>query len=144
MVLKKKSSLTPWLIIGGIIVVVIAVAAVYLISPSTKPVTLPDTAITVPPTTASVSVPQAPACTIAIVGSKIPPSSIRLQVMTSSCKAGDITELRVSVNGAQKGILGSSPGTSGMFAGNSGTNNVIVVAEFANGAENVVYQNPAL
>ena len=69
-----------------------------------------------------------------------PPSSIHLQVMANTCRAGDITELRVSVNGAQKGMPGASPGASGTFAGTSGSNSVSVVAKFGNGAESVVYE----
>ncbi|MGD1004675.1 MAG: hypothetical protein ABR887_04570 [Methanoregulaceae archaeon] len=64
--------------------------------------------------------------------------------MTSTCTAGDITELKVSINDAQKGTLSTNPDVSRTFAGTSGTNNVIVVAKYANGAESVVFQNPAL
>jgi hypothetical protein len=64
--------------------------------------------------------------------------------MTSTCTTGEITELRVSVNGAQKGTLSPNPGSGGTFAGTSGSNNVIVTAKYANGAEGVVFQNPAL
>jgi len=53
--------------------------------------------------------------------------------------AGDVTELTVSVNGAQKGTLDASPGARGTFAGTSGTNSVTVVAKFGNDAESVVY-----
>jgi hypothetical protein len=48
------------------------------------------------------------------------------------------------INGEQKGKLGPGPGTSGTFTGKSGSNNVVVAAKFANGAESVVYQNAAL
>jgi hypothetical protein len=51
----------------------------------------------------------------------------------------DVTELRVSVIGAQKGMLDASPGVSGTFAGTSGTNSVTVAAKFGNGTEKVVY-----
>jgi hypothetical protein len=77
---------------------------------------------------------------VAINGQKVQPSSIHLQVMSNTCIPGDITELRVSVNGAQKGMPDASPGASGTFTGTSGTNSVTVVAKFGNGAENVVYQ----
>jgi hypothetical protein len=60
--------------------------------------------------------------------------------MATTCIPGDVIELRVSVNGAQKGMLDASPGASGTFAGTSGTNTVTVVAKFGNGAEEVVYQ----
>jgi hypothetical protein len=60
--------------------------------------------------------------------------------MTNTCIPGDVTKLRVSVKGAQKGVLDASPGASGTFAGTSGTNSVTVVARFGNGAESVVYQ----
>ena len=61
--------------------------------------------------------------------------------MANTCITGDVTELRVSVNGAHKGILDASPGASGTYAGTSGTNAVTVVAKFGNGAESVVYQS---
>ena len=60
--------------------------------------------------------------------------------MVNTCITGDVTELRVSVNGAQKGMLDASPGASGTFTGTSGSNSIMVVAKFANGAESVVYQ----
>ena len=60
--------------------------------------------------------------------------------MANTCIPWDVTRLRVSVNGVQKGMPGASPGASGTFAGTSGTNTVMVVARFANGAESVVYQ----
>jgi len=59
--------------------------------------------------------------------------------MANTCIPGDVTELRVSVNGAQKGMLYASPGASGTFAGTSGSNAVVVVAKFGNGAKSVVY-----
>ena len=80
-----------------------------------------------------------PLYTVAINGQKVPPSSIHLQVMANTCIPGDVTELRVSVNGAQKGMPDATPGASGTFAGTSGTNSVTVVVKFANGAEEVVY-----
>ena len=65
--------------------------------------------------------------------------------MTNQCSAGDISELRVTINGAQqKATLGTSPGSSQIFTGTSGLNNVIVVAKFASGADRVVYENMAL
>ena len=60
--------------------------------------------------------------------------------MANTCIPGDITELRVSVNGQQKGMLDARPGASGTIAGTSGTNMVTVVAKFGNGAESVVYE----
>ena len=36
-------------------------------------------------------------------------------------------------------MLDASPGASGSFAGTSGSNSVMVVAKFGNGAEEVVY-----
>jgi len=126
------------------IILVIIVAAVFLMNPSSQPVKIPApssiSAIDfVAPTT-----PQPPSCTIAINGQKVPPFSIQLSVMADTCIAGDVTALTVSVNGAQKGMLGTSPGASGTFTGTSGTNSVTVVAKFANGAEQVVFQNAAL
>ncbi len=144
MVLTEKSSLSPRLLIGGIIVVVVIVAAVLLMGQSPQPATIPNPAITVPPTKADAPAPAEPACTIAVAGTKVPPSQIQLEVMTNQCSAGDISELSVSINGAQTGTMGASPGTSKTFAGTSGTNTVIVVAKFASGADRVVYENAVL
>ena len=83
-------------------------------------------------------------CGMAYPERKVPPSSIQLRVMASTCSAGDVTALTVSVNGAQKGTLGIAPGTGGTFQASSDISNVIVVAKYANGAESVVYQNAAL
>jgi len=135
-----KRSRLPWLIISGIIIVVIIVAALFLFSPSPQPITIPAPAIISPADFVAPTAPQPPSCTVAINGQKVPPSSIHLQVMANTCIPGDVTELRVSVNGAQKGMLNASPGASGTFAGTSGSNSVTVVAKFANGAEGVVYQ----
>jgi hypothetical protein len=142
--IKEKSLLIPYLIVGGIFVVVIIVAAVLLLLPAPHPVTVPEPVITVPPAAAEEPALQAPSCTIAINGQKIFPDTIQLQVMTSTCSAGDIIELRVSINGAQKGTLSPNTGSSGTFTGTSGSNNVIVTAKYANGAESVVFQNTAL
>jgi len=134
-----KRSRLPWLIIIGIILLVILIAALFLSSPSPQPVTIPSPAIISSTDFVAPTAPQPPSCSIAINGQKVPPSSIQLQVMANTCIPGDITELRVSVNGAQKGMPGASPGASGTFAGTSGTNAVTVVAKFGNGAESVVY-----
>jgi len=136
----SKRSRFPWIIIIGIILLVILIAALFLSSPTPQPVTIPAPAIISSTDFVAPTAPQPPSCTVAINGQKVPPSSIHLQVMANTCIAGDVTELRVSVNGAQKGMLGTSPGASGTFAGTSGTNSVTVVARFANGAESVVYE----
>lgn len=142
-VMKEKSSLTPYLIVAGIIGVFILVVAVILLLPAPQPAPLPTPRLTVPPTVAAEE-GATPPCTIAITGRKNPPATIQLQVMASTCSAGDITELRVLINGEQKGALKTSPGSSGSFTGTSGSNNVIVTAKFSNGAESVVYENAAL
>ena len=134
-----KRSRFPWLIIGGIILLVILVAALFLSSPSPQPVNIPATTGISATDFVAPTAPQPPSCTVAINGQKVPPSSIHLQVMANTCIPGDITELRVSVNGAQKGMLDASPGASGTFSGTSGTDSVTVVAKFVNGAENIVY-----
>jgi hypothetical protein len=136
----SKRSRLPWLIIGGIILLVILIAALFLFSPSPQPVTIPAPSIISATDFVAPTASQPPSCTVAINGQKIPPSSIQLQVMANTCISGDVTGLRVSVNGAQKGMLDTSPGASGTFTGTSGTNTVTVVAKFGNGAESVVYQ----
>jgi hypothetical protein len=85
-----------------------------------------------------------PPCTIAVSGTKIPPDTIQLRIMSSTCFAGDVTELRVQINGEQQGTLAPNPGSDGTFTGSSGPNSVIVTAQFSNGARGVVYQNAAL
>ena len=136
----SKRSRLPLLIIGGIILFVILIAALFLFSPSPQPVTIPAPSIISATDFVAPTASQPPSCTVAINGQKIPPSSIQLQVMANTCISGDVTGLRVSVNGAQKGMLDTSPGASGTFTGTSGTNTVTVVAKFGNGAESVVYQ----
>jgi hypothetical protein len=135
-----KRSRLPWLIIIGIILLVILIAALFLSSPSPQPITIPSPAIISSTDFVAPTAPQPPSCTVAINGQKVSPSSIHLQVMANTCISGDVTELRVSVNGQQKGMLGTSPGASGTFAGTSGSNSVTVVAKFGNGAESVVYE----
>lgn len=142
-VITEKSPMTPYLIVAGIIGVIILVVAVILLLPAPQPAPLTTPQLTVPPTAAAVQT-ASPPCTIAITGRKTPPATIQLQVMTSTCFAGDIIDLRVSVNGEQKGTLKTNPGSSGTFTGKPGSNNVVVAATFANGAESVVYQNAAL
>ena len=136
----SKRSRLPWLIIGGIILLVILIAALFLFSPSPQPVTIPAPSIISATDFVAPTASQPPSCTVAINGQKVPHASIHLQVMANTCIPGDVTGLRVSVNGAQKGMLDASPGASGTFAGTSGTNTVRVVAKFGNGAESVVYQ----
>ena len=145
-VLKHKSPLTPYLIIAVLAVVVIAAVALLLLFPAPAPsaesiASVP--AVSPAGSAGAVSVPSTPACTIAIAGSRAG-SSLRLQVMTSTCAAGEVTSLRVSVNGASAGTLAPTAGSGGTFTGTAGTNNVIVTAKFTNGAEKVMYQNPAL
>lgn len=142
-VITEKRSMTPYLIVAGIIGVIILIVAILLLLTAPQPAPQPVPQLTVPPTPAAAEA-ASPTCTIAITGRKTPPSAILLQVMTSTCYAGDITELRVMINGEQKGTLSTSPGSSETFTGTSGSNNVIVTATFANGAESVVFQNAAL
>jgi len=140
-VLKKKNPMTPYLAIAGLAVIVVVIVAFVLTSPVSGPGTTIDTGAAISPTSAAVAAPTQPTCTIAISGSKVSSSSLRLQVMTSTCSAGDVTELRVSVNGVQAGTLGTGAGASGTFAGSG---SVIVTAKFASGAEKIMFQNAAL
>ena len=116
----SRRSRLPLFINGGIILLVILIAALFLSSPSPQPITIPSPAIISSTDFVVPTAPQPPACTVAINGQKVPPSSIHLQVMANTCIPGDISELMVSVNGAQKGMLDASPGSSGTFAGTSG------------------------
>ena len=136
----SKRSRLPWLIIIAIILLVILIAGLFLYSPSPQPVTIPATTGITATDFVAPTAPQPPSCTVAINGQKIPPSSVHLQVMANTCIPGDVTELRVSVNGVEMGMLDTLPGASGIFAGTSGSNTVTVVAKFRNNADSVVYQ----
>ena len=139
-VLKKKNPLTPYLIVAGLAVIVVVIVAFVLTSPTPNPGTTIDAGAAISSTSAVAAVPTQPTCTVAISGSRVS-SSVRLQVMTSTCSAGDVTELQVSVNGVKAGTLGTGAGASGTFAGSG---SVIVTAKFASGAEKIMYQNAAL
>lgn len=147
----RKSRAIPYFIIGCTILVAVVVAVVFLLLPASQPVLepapnpapQPAPHPAVIPAVAEVPLPTL-SCTIAITGSKIPPATIRLQVMSSTCFAGDVTGLRVRINGEEVGTLTPDPGSGGSFTATSGPNNVVVVATFANGAESVVFQNAAL
>jgi predicted nucleic acid-binding Zn ribbon protein len=147
----RKSRAIPYFIIGCIILVAVVIAVAFLLlpapqpvpEPASNPVPQPAPLSAVIPAAAEVPVPTL-SCTIAITGSKIPPATIRLQVMSCTCFAGDVTGLRVRINGEEVGTLAPDPGSGGSFTGTSGPNNVIVVAAFASGAESVIYQNAAL
>jgi len=143
--LPKKSPLTPYIVIGILVVVAVVIVAVLLTNPAQGPSagsSLPA-AVTLMPAGGGVAIPTQPACTIAVSGSRASAASIRLQVMAGTCSSGDITSLQVSINGAGKGTLGTSPGASAAFDAPA-SSSIVVTAKFANGAESVVYQNPAL
>ena len=145
MVFTKKSSLKTYLIIIALVVIVVAVVAVVLLLPAQPhPLSVPATQSAASVASAADEVPAGPQCSVAVSGHKNPPASIQLQVMTTTCYPGDITELRVSVNGKTAGTLGTTVGSSGTFAGSSRSNNVVVTAKFSTGTESVVYQNAAL
>jgi len=140
-ILKKKSALTPYIIIAGLIIVIIIVLAVVMMSPAPGPQTTIAPMITASPTSSDESIPVQPTCTIGITGSQVSSSSIRLELVQSTCSPGEVTELQVSVNGAQVGTLGISPGTSRMFSSPSEITYVVVTAKYSDGAESVVYQS---
>jgi len=143
-VLKKKNPLVPYVITGVLVFLIAVVASVILTSPAPAP-TVPAAATVTPASsgTAAAAGPTQPACTVAIAGSQVG-TSIRLQVMTNSCSAGEIVSLAVTVNGEDVGTLDSVTGSSRTFAGTAGADAVSVTAKYANGAEKIVYQNAAL
>ncbi len=142
-VMKKRNPLVPYFVVAVLAVIVVVAIAVVLTTPVQAP-DIPSAAAVSPASGSSVAAgPTQPTCTVAITGSRAG-SSIRLQVMTSTCGAGEVESLAVSVNGAAAGTMGSSAGTSKTFTGTTGTNTVIVTAKFASGAEKIMYQNAAL
>ncbi len=142
-VLKKKNPLVPYVVIGVLVVIIVVAVAVVLTTPVQAPDIPAAAAVSSSSGSSVASGPTQPVCTVAITGNRAG-SLIRLQVMTSTCGAGEIESLAVSVNGAAAGTLGTSAGTSKTFASTTGTSNVIVTAKFASGAEKIVYQNAAL
>jgi predicted nucleic acid-binding Zn ribbon protein len=143
-VLAAKSPMTPYIIVGILIVVIVVIVAVLLINPVQGPGTSIVPLVTVQPTSAdALSIPPQPTCFVDITPSRASSSAIQLQVISTTCGSGDITALQVSINGVNKGTLGTSPGASATFAAPS-SSSIVVTAKFANGAESVVYQNPAL
>jgi len=142
-VIKKKNPLVPYLIIAALVVVIVIVVAFVLTTPVQSPDIQGSAAVSQSSSGTAVAAPTQPTCTVAVTGSRSG-TSIRLQVMTSTCGAGEVSSLAVSVNGASAGTLGTGAGASGTYTGTSGTNNVIVTAKFASGAEKIMYQNAAL
>jgi len=144
-ILAAKNPLTLYIVIGILIVVVVVIVAVLLMNPvqGPGPVTPIVSAITVQPTSVGASIQPQPTCFIDITPSRASSSIIQLHVISTSCSSGEITGLQVSINGANKGTLGTSPGASATFDAPA-SSSIVVTAKFANGAESVVYQNPAL
>ena len=140
-VVKKSTPTTAYLSIAAIAVVINVVGGILLVNPGGNNAGGPVTPV---PTSTGTPEPTQPTCFVAITGHKVPPTSIELQVKTSSCRAGDITELRVSIDGAPAGTLSPNPGTLATIADKSGSKNVIVVAKFVSGAESVVYRGTDL
>jgi hypothetical protein len=128
------------MLIAGFIVIIVVIVYVLTLGPVPGSVTTIAPVITSSPTDSDASIPAQPTCTIGITGSKVSASSIRLELVQSTCSPGEVTALQVSVNGAQVGTLGVSPGASKTFAGVSGSNAVIVIATYSNGAKSVIYQ----
>jgi hypothetical protein len=140
---KRKNPLVPYVVIGVLVVIIVIAVAVVLTTPVQAP-EMPSAPAVSSSSTGSVAAgPTQPTCTVAIAGSRAG-SSLRLQVMTSTCGAGEIESLAVSVNGAAAGTMGTTAGTSKTFTGTTGANTVIVTAKFASGAEKIMYQNAAL
>jgi flagellar basal body-associated protein FliL len=71
----SKRSRLPWIIIIGIIILVIIVAAVFLMNPSSQPLKIPAPSSISATDFVAPTAPQPPSCTIAINGQKVPPSS---------------------------------------------------------------------
>lgn len=140
---KRKNPLVPYVVIGVLVVIIVIAVAVVLTTPVQAPEMQSAPAVSSSSTGSMAAGPTQPACTVAIAGSRAG-SSLRLQVMTSTCGAGEIESLAVSVNGAAAGTMGTTAGTSKTFAGTTGANTVIVTAKFASGAEKIMYQNAAL
>ena len=61
--------------------------------------------------------PTMPQCTIAITGQKLPGNTIQLNLMQMTCVQGDVSKLRVSVNGKDAGILDPRLAARGNFPG---------------------------
>jgi hypothetical protein len=128
--MAKRSRLS-WIIIIGIIFLVILIAPQFLSCPSPQPVTIPTTTGIIASDFVAPTVPE----TTILHGRNQQPEDPALidpaPGQGNTCLPGDETELRVSVNGAQKGVPGTRPGAGGTFTWTSGNNTVTVVARFS-------------
>jgi hypothetical protein len=85
--------------------------------------------------------PTIPQCMVAINGQKLTSNTIQLNVMAMTCLPGDISNLRVSVNGRDSWTLDPRLGARGNFPGHAGTDTVVVVAVFSSGYEKTVFES---
>jgi RNA polymerase subunit RPABC4/transcription elongation factor Spt4 len=82
--------------------------------------------------------PTMPECNVAITGQKLSGDTIQLNVMAMTCVPGDISRLRVIVDGRDAWTLDPRLAARGNFPGHAGPDTVVVVAVFSSGYEKTV------
>ena len=124
-------------IVAGSVAVVLVLALLILFLPSFSPGKILPAAMAQNVTPA----PTLPQCLVAINGQKLSSNTIQLNVMAMTCLPGDISKLRVSVNGQDAWTLDPRLAARGNFPGHAGTDTVIVVAVFSSGYEKTVFES---
>jgi Double zinc ribbon len=125
------------LVVAGFIVAVLLLAFLVILLPSLTPGNNLPAAMAQNVTPA----PTLPQCIVAINGQKLPGNTIQLNVAAMTCLPGDISKLRVSVNGRDAWALDPRLASRGNFPGHDGTDTVIVVAVFSSGYEKTVFES---
>jgi len=125
------------LVVAGLVVAVLLLALIVILLPSLSPGNNLPAAMAQNVTPA----PTLPQCMVAINGQKLTGNTIQLNVMAMTCLPGDISNLRVSVNGRDSWTLDPRLGARGNFPGHAGTDTVIVFAVFSSGYEKTVFES---
>jgi hypothetical protein len=132
---KKKNSLMPLIAVAGIVLIIIAViAALFLLPQAPTPPPPPVTPVPTP------TIPQPPVGNIAITAVRQGAGTIALTFIGGTA-ASDVANFTVNLNGAiQPTRLSGTVGTSMSVksGGSAGSDHIVVVAFYKNGAQKVV------
>jgi RNA polymerase subunit RPABC4/transcription elongation factor Spt4 len=123
-------------VVAGFVAAVLMLALFVFYLPSLPPGNTPPA-----PAQNVTPAPTMPQCIIAITGQKVSGNTIQLHLMEMTCVQGDISKLRVMVNGRDAWILDPRLGASGNYPGHAGPDSVVVVAVFSSGYEKTVLES---